>query len=32
MDWLIIFQEMLDAGEVIEIGITPDGRPIYRQK
>ena len=32
MDWLTIFQEMLDAGKVIEIGVTLDGRPIYKQK
>ena len=31
-NWLITFQEMLETGEVIKIGITSDGRPIYKQK
>jgi hypothetical protein len=29
--WSLTFAKELAAGQVIHIGDTPDGRPIYRQ-
>lgn len=29
--WSVAFAKELSSGQVIHIGDTPDGRPIYRQ-